>query len=96
MQIVTQTERLQLRHLALDDAPFILELVNDPSWIQFIDDRGIRTLAQAEEYLQNGPMASYAEHGFGLFLVQIQEMISLAEDQPDVMLFQQAGKGSIA
>jgi len=70
MTIVAETERLRLRYFSLDDAEFILELVNDPSWIQFIGDRGIRTLAQAEDYLQNGPMASYAENGFGLYLVQ--------------------------
>ena len=70
MKLVAETSRLQLRHLALDDAPFVLQLVNDPSWIQFIGDRGIRTLAQAEAYLQDGPMASYAAHGFGLYLVQ--------------------------
>ncbi len=73
MKIVAETKRLQLRHLTLDDAPFVLELVNDPSWIQFIGDRGIRTQAQAEDYLQNGPMASYAENGFGLYLVQRKE-----------------------
>ncbi len=69
---IAETARLQLCHFTLDDAPFILELVNDPSWIQFIGDRGIRTLAQAEDYLQTGPMASYAENGFGLYLVQRQ------------------------
>ena len=70
MKIVAETERLQLCQLALSDAPFVLELVNDPSWIRFIGDRGIRTLAQAEAYLREGPMASYAEHGFGLYLVR--------------------------
>lgn len=70
MKIIAETDRLQLCHLVLDDAPFILTLVNDPSWIQFIGDRGIRTVSQAEAYLQNGPMASYAENGFGLYLVQ--------------------------
>ncbi len=73
MKIIAETDRLQLRHLVLDDAPFILTLVNDPSWIQFIGDRGIRTVAQAEAYLQNGPMASYAENGFGLYLVERKE-----------------------
>ena len=70
MTIIAETERLQLCHLSRDDAPFILELVNDPSWIRFIGDRGIRTLAQAESYLQDGPIASYEANGFGLYLVQ--------------------------
>lgn len=70
MKIVTETDRLQLCRLHLEDAPFILELVNDPSWIRYIGDRGINSLAQAEAYLQTGPMASYAERGFGLYLVR--------------------------
>jgi len=73
MKIVMETKRLQLRHFTLDDAPFVLSLVNDPSWIQFIGDRGVRTLAHAEEYLQNSLMDSYAENGFGLYLVQRKE-----------------------
>ncbi|GJM43097.1 MAG: N-acetyltransferase [Ardenticatenaceae bacterium] len=70
VKIIIETARLQLGHFSLDDAPFVLELVNDPSWIQFIGDRSIRRLAQAEAYLQNGPMASYAANGFGLYLVR--------------------------
>ena len=70
MKLVTETDRLQLYHFMLKDAPFILELVNDPAWLRFIGDRGVHTLAQAETYLQTGPIASYAEHGFGLYRVQ--------------------------
>ncbi|MEZ4595248.1 MAG: GNAT family N-acetyltransferase [Chloroflexota bacterium] len=70
MSLIAETTRLELVHLTLDDAPFILELVNDPSWLRFIGDRGIRTLEQAEAYLQTGPMASYPANGFGLYLVQ--------------------------
>lgn len=70
MSTIAETARLALVPLSLDDAPFILELLNDPAWLRFIGDRGVRTLAQAEAYLQNGPLASYAAHGFGLYLVQ--------------------------
>lgn len=65
-----ETERLQLCHLALDDAGFILRLVNEPGWLRFIGDRGIHTLAAAEAYLRDGPMASYEANGFGLYLVR--------------------------
>ncbi|MCA9901118.1 MAG: GNAT family N-acetyltransferase [Ardenticatenaceae bacterium] len=67
---IIQTERLQLCHLCLDDAEFVLNLVNDPGWIRFIGDRGIHSMGQAEAYLQDGPMASYAANGFGLYLVR--------------------------
>jgi [ribosomal protein S5]-alanine N-acetyltransferase len=67
-----ETERLQLRKLNFGDAPFILELLNEPAFIQNIADKGVRTLEDARGYLTNGPMASYAEHGFGLFAVALK------------------------
>lgn len=70
MSTIAATERLELVHLTVEDAPFILELVNDPAWLRFIGDRGVRTLAQAVVYLQNGPLASYVANGYGLYLVR--------------------------
>lgn len=64
------TERLSLRELTLADADFILKLLNEPSFIRFIGDRNIRSLADAENYLLQGPLASYQRHGFGLYLVE--------------------------
>jgi RimJ/RimL family protein N-acetyltransferase len=60
------TARLQLRPFTLADAPFIVELLNDAGFIGNIGDRGVRTVADAEAYLQKGPLQSYSEHGFGL------------------------------
>lgn len=67
--IVLETERLSLRWLTTDDAACILRLVNEPAWLQFIGDRGVRTLADAQRYLVQGPIAMYALRGFGLFAV---------------------------
>ncbi len=72
MTLILETERLTLRHLNLDDAPFIVKLLNDPDFLHFIGDRGVRNLEDAEHYLQNGPMASYRQHGFGLFMTQLR------------------------
>ena len=66
--IVLETERLQLCHLALADAPFILTLLNEPSFLRYIGDRGVRSLLDARRYLETGPIASYAHNGFGLWL----------------------------
>ena len=63
------TENLTIRQFDLTDDKFILQLLNDKSFLQFIGDKGVRTLEDARNYLSNGPMASYAAHGFGLFLV---------------------------
>jgi RimJ/RimL family protein N-acetyltransferase len=70
---VLETDRLFLRKLALDDAEFILELLNERSFLQFIGDKGLRTLADAREYILQGPIASYERHGFGLYLTVLKE-----------------------
>lgn len=64
------TPRLRIRPFTLEDAPFILRLLNEPSFIANITDKGVRTLDQARDYLTTGPLASYAAHGHGLWLVQ--------------------------
>jgi [ribosomal protein S5]-alanine N-acetyltransferase len=64
------TARLTLRQLTLDDAPFIMALLNEPDFIRFIADRNIRSLDDAQRYLENGPLASYARNGFGLWCVE--------------------------
>ena len=64
-----KTQRLSIRPFTLDDAPFILRLLNEPSFIENIADRGIRDLEGARKYLRDGPLASYAAHGFGLWRV---------------------------
>lgn len=66
---VAETARLRLRRLESDDAPFILELLTDAAFLANIGDRGVRDLASAERYIAEGPGASYARHGFGLFAV---------------------------
>jgi len=64
------TDRLTIRPFTLVDAPFIVRLLNEPSFFEFIGDKGVRTVEQAEGYLRQGPLASYASHGHGLCMVQ--------------------------
>jgi len=70
---VLSTERLVLRHLDFDDAPFVLELVNEPGWLQYIGDKGVRSLDDAKRYLQTGPLSSYERFGFGLYKIERRE-----------------------
>ena len=70
---ILETERLILRQLTTDDSEFILELLNDPSFIRNIGDRNVRTVEDACSYILNGPVASYAKNGFGLYLVLLKE-----------------------
>ncbi|MGC4377664.1 GNAT family N-acetyltransferase [Fictibacillus sp. Mic-4] len=70
---VFETERLTLRLQTTDDAEFILELVNDPSWLRYIGDRGLRTVEDACAYIVNGPVRMYEQFGFCLYLVERKE-----------------------
>lgn len=69
---ICETERLVLSELVPEDAPFILELVNEPDWFRFIGDRGVRNLDDARAYIQKGPMDMYARLGFGLYKVALK------------------------
>lgn len=69
---ILATSRLALRELDGADAPFVLELVNEPAFIANIRDTGVRTLEDAGCYIE-GPRASYARHGFGLWLAELRD-----------------------
>jgi RimJ/RimL family protein N-acetyltransferase len=73
MPYILETERLRLREFTLADKLFIIELVNSPGWLKFIGDRNIRTEEQAGAYLENGPLKSYKNFGFGLSLVELKD-----------------------
>jgi RimJ/RimL family protein N-acetyltransferase len=72
--IICESDRLILRHLdATNDAAFILKLLNEPSFIQNIADRGVRTLEDASRYITTGPRAMYAAHGIGLLRTELKD-----------------------
>jgi len=62
-----ETSRLTLRRLELDDAAFLVRLLNEPSFIENIGDKGVRSIEDAHRYLRDGPMAMYEKYGFGLW-----------------------------
>jgi RimJ/RimL family protein N-acetyltransferase len=70
---ILETERLILRHVVADDAEFILDVLNQPSFIQYIGDRGVRTAEQAKEYIESRFTKSYQDNGFGMFMVELKE-----------------------
>ena len=67
--IVAQTPRLWIRRLTLADTTFIVRQLNEPSWIESIGDKSVHSVADAERYLQERVLSSYARHGFGMYLV---------------------------
>ncbi len=71
--LTIETGRLLLTQLAGRDAEFIRGLLNEPSFIRNIGDRGVRTAEDALRYITDGPVASYARHGFGLLRVGLRD-----------------------
>ncbi len=65
--VVLTTARLRLRQLTGHDTAFLGALLNDPDFLCHIGDRGVRSETDALGYLAAGPLASYAQHGFGLW-----------------------------
>jgi len=104
--MICSTERLQIRQFNNDDAQFIIKLLNQPSFINNIADKGVRTLDDAVDYIQNGPVTSFREFGFGLGMVELTDsgepigMCGLLKrpqlEHPDIgyaLLDQYAGRG---
>jgi RimJ/RimL family protein N-acetyltransferase len=72
---ILETERLILRQLTTsdEDARFVLELVNEPGWIQNIGDRNVHSIEDARNYIANNIASSYERNGFGLYAVMLKE-----------------------
>lgn len=68
--VIARTERVTLRRMTEDDAPFILELLNDDAFVRYIGDRGVRTLDDARVYLRDRTIAPYEQFGYGMYLVE--------------------------
>ncbi len=70
--VVLETERLRLRWMTLEDAPLLLELMNDPAFILYVADRGLRTVEDAERYLTEKVLPSFDQNGFGMNVVELK------------------------
>ena len=71
--IIARTNRLVLRRFVPSDAAFILELINEPSYHANIGDKGVRTLEEAQAYLNESLIAMYEKNGFGLYMVELAD-----------------------
>lgn len=70
MKKIFSTERLILREINLGDAPFIHELLNSEGWLEYIGDRGVKTLDDAREYIKKMYIQTYEEQGTGFYLME--------------------------
>ncbi len=70
---IVETERLVLREMTTADAPLMLELLNEPAFIEYVADRGVRTTVQAAEYIAEKILPSYTRFGFGFYVVELKD-----------------------
>lgn len=62
-----------MRWLTLDDAGLMLEIWNDPAFVRYVGDRGIRTIDQAQDALAEGPMRQYSDYGYGPYRLSLKD-----------------------
>ncbi len=70
---ILETDRTILREVCTDDAEFILDLLNQPSFIKYIGDRNVRSVAGAVEYIESRFTNSYRQFGFGMWAAELKE-----------------------
>jgi RimJ/RimL family protein N-acetyltransferase len=70
---ILETERLFLREIVESDAEFIVDLLNQPSFIKYIGDRNVKTVERALEVIENRYRQSYREFGYGLYVVELKK-----------------------
>jgi RimJ/RimL family protein N-acetyltransferase len=68
-----ETQRLALSKFGENDAAFVLRLLNDPGYLRYIGDKGVRDTDDARNYIRTGPVVSYQQHGFGLYKVCLKD-----------------------
>ena len=71
--MIAETRRLRIRELTTDDAEFILGLVNQPSFLANIGDKGVRNVKDAQRFILDGPWASHRDRGYGQFMVELKD-----------------------
>jgi RimJ/RimL family protein N-acetyltransferase len=70
--VLLNTDRLQLRHISLADAPFYVKLFNSKDWLKYIGDRKVKSVTAAEAYIQKNYLPAYQKHGYGSYVVQLK------------------------
>ena len=71
--MIFETERLAVRELnSASDAEFVRCLLNSPKFLEYIGNRGVRTVEESAAFIENRYRQSYRDHGFGLYAVELK------------------------
>jgi RimJ/RimL family protein N-acetyltransferase len=72
--IVAKTKRLIISELKVEDAPFFLQLLNTPKWLEYIGDRNVSNVMDAKKYLIEKIIPAYTEQGFGFYKLALKKL----------------------
>ncbi len=75
-KVIFSTSRLSIEEVDSSDREFIYGLLNSPNWLEFIGDRGIRTLPDAEAYIKESLQKSYEQNGYGLYKMVLKSTMT--------------------
>jgi len=64
-----ETERLIIKPVNHDDVSFILELLNTKKWLQYIGDRKVKTLEDAQKYIADKMTPQLKRLGYGNYTI---------------------------
>jgi RimJ/RimL family protein N-acetyltransferase len=70
--MIVETKRLMLREITVKDAEFVLRLVNEPSFVLNIGDKGLKNLHDAQRFILEGYWTNQERSGYGMFLVELK------------------------
>lgn len=71
--MIAETSRLIIRQLSSADAAFVLALTNEPSTIENIGDKGLRSVADAQRFISTGPWTQHQKPGYGQFAIELKQ-----------------------
>jgi RimJ/RimL family protein N-acetyltransferase len=73
MSVILTTDRLVLREFSPEDAPFVIRLLNSEGWLKYIGDRQVRSVEQAQDYLERIIFPGYRSVGSGFRLMELRD-----------------------
>ena len=68
-----ETSRLTLHEITLADAGLMLAIWNDPAFVRYVGDRGIRAIEEAEDAMRHGILRLYEDYGYGPYRVALND-----------------------
>ena len=67
-----ETEHLLLNPTSVEDAGYVLELLNSPKWLHYIGDRNVMSLDDAKKYVEERILPQLYELGYSNYTITLK------------------------